>query len=298
MDAARPLAADARDAGLLRCLVQLVKPAITRLVMVTMLCGALAAPAKIHWLNLIIALFGTALVVGSANALNMYLERDLDGLMKRTRNRPLPAGRLAPEVALAFGIALGVAGLVLLLLLVSPLVALLNAVALGSYVLVYTPLKRITPWALHAGAVPGALPPLIGWAAVTHGITLVALVPFAILFFWQLPHFLAISLFRREEYAQAGLKVLSVTRGVTATRRAIVAYAAALLAVTLLPVVAGLGGWIYLAFALPPGVLFVIYAIRGLGSGADERWARRLFLLSLPHLVLVFSGLVVASLVG
>jgi protoheme IX farnesyltransferase len=297
MDAARPLA-DARDAGLLRCLVQLVKPAVTRLVMVTMLCGALAASTKIHWLNLLIALVGTALVVGSANALNMYLERDLDGLMTRTRNRPLPAGRLAPEVALAFGIALGVTGLVLLLLLVSPLVALLNAVALGSYVLVYTPLKRVTPWALHAGAVPGALPPLIGWAAVTHEISLVGLVPFAILFFWQLPHFLAISLFRREEYEQAGLKVLSVTHGVTTTRRAIVVYSVVLLAVTLLPVLAGLGGWIYLAFALPPGVLFLTHAIRGLGSDADERWARRLFLLSLPHLVLVFAGLVVASMAG
>ncbi len=296
MDAARPVA-EARDAKVVTSLVQLIKPAVTRLVMVTMLCGALAAPVTIRWLELFLALVGTALVVGSANALNMYLERDLDGLMARTRNRPLPAGRLAPEVALAFGIALGAVGLPVLFFFVSPLVALLNAVALGVYVLVYTPLKRVTPWALHAGALPGALPPLIGWAAVAESVSLPALVPFAILFVWQLPHFLAIALFRRREYAQAGLRVLPVTHGTTTTRHAIVAYAALLLGVTLLPTIVGLGGWLYLALAVPPGLLFLAQALRGLKRG-DERWARRLFLLSLPHLVLVFAGLVVASPIG
>ncbi len=297
MDAARPVVA-ARDTKFASCLVQLVKPAVTRMVMVTMLCGALAAPVAIHWVQLLVALFGTALVVGSANALNMYLERDLDGLMERTRNRPLPAGRMAPDVALAFGVALGAVGLPILFFAVSPLVALLNALALGVYVLVYTPLKRVTPWALHAGAIPGALPPLIGWVTVTGHVSVAALVPFAILFVWQLPHFLAIALFRRSEYARAGLRVLSVTHGVTRTQRAIVGYAAALVAVTLLPLVTGLGGWLYLAFALPPGLAFLGHALRGLRPGADEQWARRLFLLSLPHLVLVFAGLVAAALVG
>jgi len=297
MDAARSIA-EPQSARLLSSLVQLVKPAVTRMVMVTMLCGALAAPAQIHWIELFVALFGTALVVGSANALNMYLERDLDGLMTRTRNRPLPAGRIAPDVALTFGIALGAIGLPVLFLFVSPLVALLNALALSVYVAVYTPLKRVTPWALHAGALPGALPPLIGWATVADGISLAALVPFAILFVWQLPHFLAISLFRREEYARAGLRVLSVTHGAAATRRAIALYAGLLLAVTLLPLVVDLGDWFYLALAVPPGLVFLVHALRGLGKRADEQWARRLFLLSLPHLVLVFAGLVVASQVG
>jgi protoheme IX farnesyltransferase len=297
MDAARPIA-DTRDAPLAGSLVQLVKPAVTRMVMVTMVCGALAAPLTIRWVELLIALLGTALVVGSANALNMYLERDLDGLMTRTRNRPLPAGRLAPDVALTFGIALGAIGLPILLFFVSPLVALLNAVALGVYVLAYTPLKRVTPWALHAGALPGALPPLIGWATVADGISLPALIPFAILFVWQLPHFLAIALFRREEYARAGLRVLSVTHGTLVTRRTIALYAVLLLAATLLPPLVGLGGWLYLALAVPPGLLFLVQALRGLGRNAGEQWARRLFLLSLPHLVLVFAGLVVASQVG
>ena len=287
-----------RDAGLASSLFQLIKPAVTRLVMVTMLCGAIIAPAPVDWVQLLVALFGTALVVGSANALNMYLERDLDGLMDRTRNRPLPAGRVTPELALSFGLGLGLVGLPLLWVLVSPLVSLLNAAALLLYVLVYTPLKRLSPWALHVGAIPGALPPLIGWATVTGTVSASALVPFAILVVWQLPHFLAIALFRREEYARAGLRVLSVTQGEAVTRRAIAGYAGLLFATTWLPALVGLGGWLYLALAIPPGAAFLAYALRGLLSSADRTWARRLFFLSLPHLVLLLGALVVADLVG
>lgn len=294
MDAAQSVTSP-RELGLVRSLLQLTKPAVTRLVLVTMGCGAVAAPGGVRWGELAIALFGTALVVGSANALNMYLERDLDGLMTRTKARPLPAGRLNPEAALAFGLALGALGLPLLALLVSPLVALLNAVALGSYVLVYTPLKRVTPWALHAGAVPGALPPLIGWVTVSGHLSLAAAVPFVILLVWQLPHFLAIALFRRDEYAAAGLQVLPVTHGVPATKRAIVAYSTVLVAVTLLPLATGLGGWLYAALAVPPGLFFLFQSWRGLAPAADAQWARRLFLASLPHLVLVFVALVVSA---
>jgi heme o synthase len=179
----------------LSALFELTKPSVTALVMVTMVSGALAASVPIHPFRLLLAMFATACVVGAANAFNMWMERDSDALMSRTRRRPLPTGRLSPEVVLGFGSLLAVVGLTLLATSVSSLSASLGWIALSSYVLAYTPLKRVTTWSLHVGAVPGALPPLIGWASVTGTLSREAFALFAILFVWQLPHFLAIATF-------------------------------------------------------------------------------------------------------
>jgi protoheme IX farnesyltransferase len=276
-------------------LLQLTKPRVTTLVMVTALAGALIAPAPRDTATILIALFGTALVVGSANSLNMFIERHSDALMTRTRTRPLPAGRLAPEIALWFGVGLAVVGLPLLALLVNVTTALLTLAALVSYVLAYTPLKQVSWLALLVGAVPGALPPLIGYASVSGTLSRQAWVLFAILFVWQLPHFLAIAIFRSEEYARAGHRVLPVVRGVAATKRAIVWYSALLVLTTLLPFAHGMASPVYLVAALLSGGAFFGYAWTGLADTAGDAWAKRLFRASIPYLVLVLVTLVVTQ---
>ena len=285
--------AESRDAlGTLHAFWQLTKPGVTRLVMVTMLCGALLAPARIEWVRLCVALFSTALVVAGANALNMYLERESDRAMERTRGRPLPSGRLAPEAAFWFGMMVGGVGYAGLGMAVNPTAALLAAVALLSYVLVYTPLKRITPLALYAGAVPGALPPVIGWASVHEHLTVEAWLLFAILFVWQLPHFLAIAVFRQREYERAGLVVHPSVRGLRATKHQIVLTSVLLVAVSLLPALLGFAGLAYLGVATVSGAVFLGWAIAGLRQAAGPRWARSLFFASMPYLVVVLGALV------
>lgn len=276
-------------------LVELGKPSITRLVMVTMLCGALVAPAPRPLLRLLIAMFGTALVVASANALNMYIERDTDALMRRTASRPLPTGRLAPETALWFALGAGVVGLVVLLVWVNLASAGLALLALVSYVLAYTPLKRSTLYALHVGAVPGAIPPLIGWASMTGSLAPRAFPLFLILLVWQLPHFLAIATFRREEYARAGLVVEPNVKGLAATRRSILIYSALLFVVSLSPLAVGMAGAWYAAVAVLLSAAFFCYAAFGQGTKTPERWAKTLFLASLPYLVLVYAALVISA---
>jgi len=282
--------------GVAADLLQLTKPRITRLVMITTLCGALVAPGPIKLWSLAIALVGVSFVVGAANAFNMYLERATDAAMERTKTRPLPAGRLAPELALWFASALAVVGLALVSSLVNPLAGLLSAIALLSYVLVYTPLKRVTPWALHVGAVPGAIPPLIGWASVTGSLSLPAFTLFLILFVWQLPHFLAIAIFRRGEYEKAKLRVLPAVKGLARTKFEIVAYLLLLLVVSLLPPLTGLGGASYVIIAAVLGAVFLGWGVYGLRAQAASRWARSLFFASMPYLVLVFGALVAAAL--
>jgi protoheme IX farnesyltransferase len=279
----------------LPALWQLTKPGVTRLVVVTMLCGALAAPGPLQLTRLLVTLFGMALVVAGANALNMYLERDVDALMARTRDRPIPSGRLAAESALAFGLLVSVVGLVLLSFLVSPLVSLLSSLALLSYVLVYTPLKRVTPFSLYVGALPGAIPPLIGWAAQAGELSAPAWVMFAILFVWQVPHFLAISIFRRDDYARAGLRVSSSVHGQRATAQAVLVSSVALVAVSLLPVAAGMAGLAYVVVAGAVGACFFGWAVRGLRPEIDRRWARTLFFASMPYLVIIFGALVLSA---
>jgi protoheme IX farnesyltransferase len=276
----------------LSALFELTKPSVTTLVMVTMVSGALAASVPIRAFHLGLSMFATACVVGAANAFNMWMERDSDAFMSRTRRRPLPTGRLSPDLVLGFGAVLAVVGLTLLATSVSSLSALLGWVALSSYVLAYTPLKRVTTWSLHVGAVPGAIPPLIGWASVTGSLSREAFALFAILFVWQLPHFLAIATFRAPEYERAGLKVLPNVRGAAATERSIIFYSVLLGVVAVAPWALGMAGLAYGITALVCSAAFLGFALQGRRTMPPQRWARRLFIASMPYLVVVFAAFV------
>lgn len=278
-------------AGTFAALVQLTKPGVTRLVVATALGGAVIAPGAVDF-RIAFALIGTVLVVASANALNMYLEGDVDALMKRTEARPIPSGRLAPEVALWFGLALGLAGLPILAVGANPTTALIGAIALVSYVLVYTPLKRVSPLAVLVGAVPGAAPPLMGWTAMTGELAAPGLSLFALLFVWQIPHFHAIAIFRRREYERAGLRVLPVVAGLDYAKFSIVVWLIIQLAVSALPAFAGVGGTPYLVVAIGLGSMYLAFGLWGLRPSARERWARMLFFASMPYLVILFGTLV------
>jgi protoheme IX farnesyltransferase len=237
-------------------------------------------------------LLGTVLIVAAANVLNMYLERDTDALMERTMNRPLPAQRMEPGLALKFGLALAALSVPLLTFAVGALPGLLASVALVSYVLLYTPMKRRSAAALLVGALPGAIPPLIGWTAATGKLELPGVLLFAVMFLWQVPHFLAITLFRNQEYARAGLVVQpNEPGGERAARMNIVRYTVALVAVSLLFVPIGAAHRLYLAAALLAGLGFLAYGMLGLRESAGPRWARNLFLLSLVYLPVVFGAL-------
>lgn len=278
-----------------RDLVALTKPRVTALVIATTAVGLRVVPARASAATVALAILGTVLVVGGANALNMYLERETDRRMERTKNRPLPAGRLSPRVALWFGVALSVASVPVLALGVNATTALLAVLANLSYVLAYTPLKQRSPTALVVGAVPGAMPPLLGWTAATGRVDAGGLVLFGILFFWQIPHFLAIATFRRADYARAGLRVLPVTHGALVTRHAIVRWTAPLVALSLLVVPLGLAHTTYAVVATLLGAGFLFASAWGLRPSAGDRWAKSLFAYSLVYLVVLLGVLVGAG---
>ena len=284
-----------------RDLVALTKPRITLMVLVTAAAGMklaqrfLPGAPTVTTQRWVFALVGTTLVVGSANALNMWLERDVDKCMERTRTRPLPDGRLSPSVALAFGLLLGAVSLPMLFFGVNPVTFGLGLFALLSYVLVYTPLKQRWVRAMWVGAIPGAIPPLLGFSAVTGRIDQAGVALFAILFVWQIPHFLAISVFRADDYARAGMKVVPVELGDRAADGMILRYSVALLAVTVWPYVLGLGGKIYLGVAIALGAAFVVLAARSLRKLASRaRWARSIFAYSIVYLVVLLATLVLS----
>lgn len=287
---------------MLRDLIALTKPRITALVLVTEAAGLGIAPGRASHVGvrtLLLSLVGTALIVGAANALNMWWEADIDARMERTRNRPLPAGRLSSDAALAFGLALAAVS-VPLLFLVNLATGLLGLVALVSYVAVYTPLKRHTSMALLVGAVPGAMPPLMGWSTATGSIGLGGFLLFAVLFLWQLPHFAAISIFRAEDYARAGLQVVSVQHGEAGARRSIAVYTALLVTASLLFVPLGIAGTSYAVVAAVTGLAFLGLALRGVvavrSAGFDvQRWAKTVFATSIPYLTLLVASLVASA---
>lgn len=289
--------AQAPVSSVVRDLVALTKPRITFFVILTTAGGLWLARGREGTLDPIVALvavLGTALVVSSANALNCWMERDLDAHMARTKNRPLPAGRLSATMALYFGLALGAISVPLLAVMVNPLTGLLAAIALVSYVWIYTPMKQRSPKALLVGSIPGAMPPLMGWTAATGHLEAPGLVLFGILFLWQLPHFLAISVFRQNEYAKAGIKVLPSVKGNATTKFHAIAYAGALVPVSLMLVPLGIAGSIYLWVMGLGGVLFAALCVSGLrGTTVDNRWARAVFIASIVYLPLLFGALAV-----
>ena len=268
----------------------LAKPRVVLMVLATTLVGFyLGSPGVLDGLRLLHTLIGTALSAGGTIALNQYLERDLDALMERTRRRPLPAGRLRPAEGLAFGVAITVGGLLHLLFAVSPLAALLAAVTAGSYLFAYTPLKRKSALSTIVGAIPGGLPPMIGWAAARGRLDLEAWILFAILFLWQIPHSLAIARLYRDDYARAGIRFLPVVDpDGRSTGRPIVSHCLALLIVGILPALLGMAGSVYLFGALALGVAFLGCGIH-LAIARSAGAARRLLLASLVYLPAVLA---------
>jgi protoheme IX farnesyltransferase len=278
-----------------RDLVALTKPRITLMVLLTGAAGMRLAPGRLAAHTVLLSLVGTALIVAAANTLNMWWERDVDARMVRTRNRPLPSGRMSPEVALAFGLGLAVISAPMLFA-VNAATGLLGLIALVTYVAVYTPLKRHTHLALLVGAVPGAIPPLLGWSAATGTVGAGGLLLFAVLFLWQIPHFAAIAIFRAEDYARAGLQVVSVQRGEREARTMIAMYAVLLVATSLLFLPFGLAGQRYTAIATLLGAALLALALRGLRVGSarfdSRRWAKHVFACSIPYLTVLLVALV------
>ncbi|HVG08574.1 MAG TPA: heme o synthase [Thermoanaerobaculia bacterium] len=272
-------------------LKELTKPGITLMVVLTAGLGFLLAEREgISFLLLVHTLLGTALVSAGASALNQVVERETDALMRRTAQRPLPAGRMDPDVALLFGVALGVAGLAELALGVNLLTALLGAVALAGYVFVYTPLKRVSSLSTIVGAIPGAIPPMMGWSAVRNEIDLAAWVLFGILFFWQMPHFLAIAWLCRDDYREAGFPMLTVSdpEGLR-TARQVLLYGAVLVPVSLMPSLLGLMGSVYFVGALALGLAYLGFGVAFARSRntPGARWLMLASILYFPAVLLV-----------
>jgi protoheme IX farnesyltransferase len=277
---------------------ELFKARLTSLVVLTTLAGFyLGADGTIDGWRLFHTLLGTALVACGAAALNQWWERDYDARMTRTQNRPLPAGAIRPEAVLWAGITAAMLGVAQLALLVNPLTAGLAAFTLGSYLFIYTPLKRVTTLNTAIGAIPGALPPLMGWTAARGEVTREGLALFAIQFFWQLPHFLAIAWLYREDYARGGFKMLPVVDP-TSTRTAChaVSHTLGLLPVSLLPALLGMAGRVYFVGALAVGIAFIWCAFQFARELSRER-ARHMFFASLLYLPLIL-GLMALDRIG
>ncbi|HYK90207.1 MAG TPA: heme o synthase, partial [Acidobacteriota bacterium] len=270
--------------------LELTKPRITLMVLVTTLVGFyLGLRGSVPLVLLGHTLLGTALVASGASAFNMYLERHFDSLMKRTHNRPLPAGRLQAGEALAFAVTITVAGGIYLLAFVNVLTSLVAAITLLSYLFVYTPLKRRTWLCTLVGAVPGGLPAAMAWTAITGHLSLGAWIVFGIVFFWQLPHFYAIGWIYREDYARAGYPLLAVvdSSGSRTSRQSDV-YIVLLILVTVMPVMAGLAGFVYLVGALALGIAFLACGVWFTRS-RDRASARRLFMASILYLPILLA---------
>ena len=275
-------------------LIALVKPRILTMALLTAAGAASLAPVPIGAGRLALALVGTALIVGCANALNMWLERDTDCLMARTKHRPLPDARLAPSVAIAFATVLGAIALpVLALAGIVP--AALGLVALLLYVGAYTPMKQRSHHATWVGAVPGAMPALIGWTAATGRVDLAGLAVFGVLFFWQIPHTHAIAIYRQREYDAAGLKTLPGVRGADAARRAIALFLVVQVAASIAPFALGVAGVPYVATAAVLGAIVLVHGVRGLVRADTSRWAREVFLVSIVYLPILFGVMVVGG---
>lgn len=285
--------------------VDLVRPRMTVLVLFTVGAGAfLAAQAtgepvgqSLPWL--FHAVLGTGLVAAAASALNQYLERDSDALMRRTEDRPLPAGRMQPGVVLGMGIGLGIVGLIYLAVALPQLTAaIVAAITFSSYVFLYTPLKRRTPLNTLVGAVPGALPPVIGWAAVRGTVDPQAVSLFLVVFLWQVPHFLAIAWIYRDQYARASLQMLPVTdRDGVLTARQMVRYCLVLIPVSLMPAVLGMAGPLYVIGAIALGLGFLSRA-RGFSRNASVGQARRVLRASLVYLPALLMLLLVDGVIA
>jgi protoheme IX farnesyltransferase len=286
-------------ASRLQQFLQLTKPRVISLIVFTAVIGMfLAVPGedlffRHFWTAALFATLGIALVASSAAAMNCLVEQKIDAVMARTRARPIPMGRISSQETLLFSGALGVVGLTLLYVLVNPLTMWLTLATFVGYAVIYTVLlKPLTPQNIVIGGASGAMPPVLGWVAVTGGISHDALLLFLIIFAWTPPHFWALALYRKKEYARAGVPMLPVTHGDGFTRLHVLLYTVILVAVTLLPYSTRMSGLIYLAAAVGLGGIFLAYAVRICLAYSDEL-AKRTFRYSILYLSLLFAALLV-----
>ncbi len=295
------LGAEARD------WLALLKPRVVSLVVFTGAAGLFIAPGHIHPFVAFIAILCIAVAAGAAGAINMWYDRDIDALMRRTSRRPIVTGRIQPADALGFGIVLSFASVVLMWLATNAVAAAVLALSIAFYVFIYTMwLKRSTPQNIVIGGAAGAFPPIIGWAAVTGNIGVMPLVLFAIVFLWTPPHFWALSLYACKDYARAGVPMLPVTHGAAHTRRQIVLYTVLLSAATLLPVVLRLTGPVYAVSAALLDLGFLAFSWRVLRDRQDaagvsltnDKPARQAFRYSLAYLAVLFLAVMIDHLVG
>lgn len=292
-----PLPTDWRD------FLALTKPRVMSLVIFTGLCGMLAAPDVVNPITGFVAILCIAVGAGGSAALNQWWEADLDAKMKRTRARPLPAGRMERSAARDFGIALSVGSVIVMGLGVGWLAAVMLAISIVYYAVVYTIwLKPRTPQNIVIGGGAGAFPPMIGWIAATGNITLMPVLLFAIIFFWTPPHFWALALFVETDYAAAGIPMMPVVAGHQSTRRQILIYAVLLLPIAMAPFLLQLTGWIYGLSALLLGAVFLFLSIkvatfRTPANDTDMRAEKRLFAFSVIYLFALFGALVADRLI-
>ncbi len=278
--------------------VALMKPRVMSLVVFTAIAGMVLAPGALHPVLAFSAILAIAVGAGASGAINMWYDRDIDAAMSRTKDRPVPAGRMDPGTALGFGVVLAVGSVALMGLVANWTAAALLALTIGFYVFVYTMwLKRRTPQNIVIGGAAGAFPPMVGWAAVTGDIGVGAIVLFALIFIWTPPHFWALSLYRADDYARAGVPMLPVVAGVRETKKHIVLYTLALLPLSLAPVAIGMAGWVYGVVATVAGLVFLSLVI-GLWFEQGTLYARRTFAFSILYLFLLFATLIGERLAG
>ena len=298
--AASPAGVIAGDGARLRDYFALLKPRVMSLVVFTGFVGMMLAPGSLHPVLAFTAMLAIAVGAGAAGAINMAYEADLDAVMARTRERPIPAGRIAANDALTFGVVIGAGAVLTMGLTVNLVAGLLLALTIGFYVFVYTMwLKRRTAQNIVIGGAAGALPPVIGWATVTGDVGVLPLLLFAIIFMWTPPHFWALALARADEYARAGVPMLPVVAGQRRTRRAILLYSLVLAPLAVAPWALGLVGPVYGVSALVLGAVFIAAAIQVWRRGPAEEQSqtfestRRLFGFSILYLFLIFTVLLV-----
>ena len=282
-----------RSAGRVSDFFALLKPRVMSLVVFSGFAGLYAAPGELHPFLAAVAVLCIAVNAGAAGAINMWYERDIDAVMERTRGRPLPRGRVAPQDALAFGVVLSLLSVMLMGLALNWTAAALLALANAFYVFVYTIwLKRRTPQNIVIGGAAGAFPPMIGWAAVTGGVDLQSIALFALIFFWTPPHFWALALYREIDYAKAKVPMLPVVAGPAATKRQILLYSLILAPLGLAPALLGTAGIVYALVALAMGLGFVGLALR-VQRDPGERAPRQLFGYSILYLFVLFGLLII-----
>jgi len=277
-------------------LFSLTKPRLSTLVIFTSALGMFLAPGDISFGKALISILATSGLVGGACVINCWMEMDIDALMERTKNRPLPSGRLNPGIALALGLTLIAVCLGTLFFITNPLTGSLGLTATVTYVFLYTPMKKKTSWALFAGAIPGAIPPLMGWTSVTNSIGALGMVLFVILFIWQLPHFLSISMYHARDYIKADFKIFPNQIGTRNTIHKIAVYTFILFLTSLIPYYMGEANSYYRNFIFVLGGAFFILALLGYQQEENSEallvWARRYFYASLIYLPCVFVAMI------